>query len=117
LQLQLGHSLQFSVFPNIQQSLCGRRRGAPPPHLQVHGDGVHYGEGRVGLLAQDAGEDLRVVEVAGERALPKGRPEVGQSRKITKIQFISKMKVCCILRKCIQKIILKIYILLYKKDK
>ena len=76
LQLYLGHPLHVPAgFVHVQQSPHGGQHVAPAPHLQVDGDGVDDGQSCLRLLPQDAGEDLGVVEVAGEGPLLAGGAE------------------------------------------
>jgi len=55
----------FRVLSQIDQTFA--RAGTPIPDLEVDGDGVDDGQSGVLLRAEDAGEDLGVVEVARER--------------------------------------------------
>ena len=53
-----------------QETLGGRQHVAPAPDLDVDGHRVYDGERGLVLLADDAGEHLSIVEVAGQRPLP-----------------------------------------------
>ena len=73
LQLDLsGPGPLLSLLGKIDQTLAHALVSIPD--FEVDGDRVDDGEGRVFLGAEDAGKDLGVVEVAGERAVGHVRP-------------------------------------------